>query len=47
MLTLTFLFIVAAIILAIVYGSGKLGPLSIAIAVILLAIVEAIHYLPK
>lgn len=47
MIYLTVLFIVAAAALAIIYGIGKWAPLSIALAVILLCVVEAIHVLPK
>jgi hypothetical protein len=46
MLTLTVIMILAALILAIAAAAGKWGPLALPVAVVLLAIVAALQYLP-
>jgi hypothetical protein len=47
MLTITMILILAAIVLAIAAAAGKWGPLALPVAVILLALVTALQYLPK
>jgi hypothetical protein len=46
MLTIAVILIVSALILAIASAAGKWGPLALPVAVILLAIVASLQYLP-
>lgn len=47
MITLTLILILGAIVLAIAAAAGKWAPLALPVAVILLALVAALEYLPK
>jgi hypothetical protein len=47
MITLTLLFILGAVVLAIAAAAGKWAPLALPVAVILLALVAALQYLPQ
>lgn len=46
MLTVAIILIGAALVLAIASAAGKWGPLALPVAVILVVLLEALHYVP-